>query len=128
MSKIESAIRIILDFNKAFNQHDLASMSQLLSDDCVFEYPDPAPDGTIYSGKEEIAGFWEHSLQESPQAQIKIEDIYGFGERCMMHWRYEWIDATGNQRHIRGLDICQVKDGLITEILSYVKGKIHFSS
>jgi len=128
MSKIESGIRVVLEFNKAVNQHDLTSMVRLLSDDCIFEHADPPPEGTVYSGKEEIAHFWQDIFRESPQAHIKIEDIYGFGERCMMHWRYEWIDNTGEKRYIRGVDIYQIKDDHIKEIRSYVKGMVNFSS
>jgi hypothetical protein len=37
MSKIESGMRVVLEFNEAFNRHDVTGMMQLLSDDCVFE-------------------------------------------------------------------------------------------
>ena len=37
MSKLESAVRVVLEFNEAFNRHDVAGMMQLMSDDCVFE-------------------------------------------------------------------------------------------
>ena len=43
MSRIESAIRIVLDFYEAFNRHDVAGMSKLLSDDCVIESASPLP-------------------------------------------------------------------------------------
>jgi hypothetical protein len=39
-----------------------------------------------------------------------------------MRWRYEWVDAEGLPGHVRGIDIFQVKNGLISEKLSYVKG------
>jgi ketosteroid isomerase-like protein len=47
-------MRVVLAFNEAFNRHDVAGMMQLMSDDCVFEYTAPAPDGTVYAGKEAI--------------------------------------------------------------------------
>ncbi|MGP8337665.1 MAG: nuclear transport factor 2 family protein [Methanosarcinaceae archaeon] len=84
MSKIESAMRAALAFNKAFNGHDVAGITQLLSDDCVFEDFIPAPDGAVYSGKEAIARYWEDFFRESPHAHIEIEEIFGFGKRCIM--------------------------------------------
>lgn len=122
LEKVESAIRIVLAFNEAFNRHDVAGMMALMSDDCVFENTNPAPDGTVYSGKETVTQFWQEFFRQSPQAHIQIEDIYGFGHRCVMLWRYEWIDAAGNKGHVRGVDLYQEKDGLIREKLSYVKG------
>lgn len=117
MAKIESAIRLVLEFNEAFNRHDVSGMMHLMSDDCVFENTNPAPDGTLYSGKETVTRFWQDFFRESPQAHIDIEEIFGFGNRCIMRWKYSWGDG-----HVRGVDVFKLKDGLISEKLSYVKG------
>ena len=79
MSKIESAIRVVLEFNEAFNRHDVTGMMQLMSDDCVIENSNPAPDGALYSGKEAATKFWREFFRESPFARIEIEEIFGFG-------------------------------------------------
>jgi predicted SnoaL-like aldol condensation-catalyzing enzyme len=117
MSKIESAMRIVLEFNDAFNKHDVAEMMKLMSEDCVFENTAPAPDGTTYTGKKTGTQFWEEFFRESPQAHIEIEDIFGMGNHCIMRWKYTW-----GHGHVRGVDIFQVREGLISEKLSYVKG------
>ncbi len=122
MSRIESALRVVLEFNEAFNRHDVPGMMQLMSEDCIFENTHPAPDGTVYSGKEVVTQFWQDFFRESPHAHIEVEDIVGLGLRCVMLWRYEWVDAAGQKGHVRGVDIFQVKEGLISEKLSYVKG------
>ena len=122
MSKLESAMRIVLDFNEAFNRHDVVAMMKLMSDDCVFENTDPAPDGTVYAGKEAVTQFWQDFFRESPQAHIEIEEIFSLGNRCVMRWRYKWMDIAGTEGHVRGVDIFQVRDGLISEKYSYVKG------
>ena len=122
MSRLESATRLILEFNQAFNRHDVAGMMQLMSDDCVFENTKPAPDGAVVSGKEDVTKFWQDFFRESPQAHIEIEEIFGFGERCIMRWRYSWVDKGGEKGHVRGVDIFRVRSGSIREKLSYVKG------
>jgi predicted SnoaL-like aldol condensation-catalyzing enzyme len=122
MSKFETAIRMVLQFNKAFNRHDVAGMMQLMTDDCIFENTDPAPDGTLYSGKEAVTQFWQNFFRESPNAHIEIEEIFSIGLRCVMRWRYEWADGAQEKGHVRGVDIFKLKDGLICEKLSYVKG------
>ncbi len=122
MSKIESGVRVVIEFNEAFNRHDVAGMMQLMSDDCVFENTVPAPDGAVYSGKEAVTQFWQDFFRESPQAHIEIEEIFGMGFRCVMRWKYDWVDADGKQGYVRGVDIFKLKDGLICEKLSYVKG------
>ena len=76
----------------------------------------------LYSGKEALAQFWQDFFHESPQAHIEIKEIFGLGLRCVMRWRYEWTDAVREKGHVRGVDIFKLKDGLICEQFSYVKG------
>ena len=118
MEKVESAMRLVLEFNEAFNRHDVTGMMKLMSEDCVFENTNPAPDGTLYKGKEVVTQFWQGFFRESPKAHIEIEEIFGFGNRCIMRWKYSWAE----QGHVRGVDIFKLKEGLICEKLSYVKG------
>ncbi len=66
MSRVEEAIRAVLAFNEAFNRHDVAGMMALMSEDCVFENTAPAPDGTLYSGKEAVTQFWRVNPQVAP--------------------------------------------------------------
>lgn len=123
MSRIEAATRTVLAFHDAFNRHDVAGMTALMSEDCVFENTHPAPDGTVYAGRESVTQFWQDFFRASPQAQIEIEEIFGLGgSRCVMRWRYRWVDAAGQAGHVRGVDVFKVEDGLIHEKLSYVKG------
>jgi predicted SnoaL-like aldol condensation-catalyzing enzyme len=122
LSRLESAVRVVLEFNEAFNRHDIAGMMQLMSEDCVFENTNPPPDGAVHSGKGAVTQFWQDFFRESPQAHIEIEEIFGLGMRCVMRWRYDWVDAAGIKGHVRGVDIFQLKDGLIHEKFSYVKG------
>lgn len=122
MAKIESSMRVVMEFNEAFNRHDVDGMMKLMTDDCVFENTEPSPDGTVYSGKEVVTKFWRDFFNESPHAHIEIEEIFGMGNRCVMRWRYEWTDAAGVKGHVRGVDIFQVREGLISEKFSYVKG------
>ena len=122
MEKSEAAIRVVLEFNEAFNRHDVPGMLTLMTGDCKFETTNPAPDGSVYTGKAALTQFWQDFFFKSPQARITIEEIFGFGFRCVMRWRYDWVDSEGKKGHVRGVDLYQVKEGLISEKLSYVKG------
>ena len=70
-----------------------------------------------------MIGFWETFFRESPSAHMEIENIFGLGIRCVLQWRYEWTNSAGDKAHLRGIDIFQVKEGLISEQLSYIKGE-----
>ncbi len=122
LSRIETAVRVVLAFNEAFNRHDVPQMMQLMSEDCTFENSAPAPDGALYTGKEAVTQFWQDFFRASPQAHIEVENIFGLGYHCVMRWRYDWVDLAGEKGHVRGVDVYQIKNGLISEKLSYVKG------
>lgn len=122
MERVESGLRVVIAFNEAFNRHDVPAMLQLMTDDCIFEDTNPAPDGTVYRGKDAIKQYWQGFFARSPHAHIKIEETFGYGLRCVVLWRYDWIDTAGTPGHVRGVDLFQVKNGLISEKLSYVKG------
>lgn len=122
MGKLEAAPRLVLEFNDAFNRHDAAGMMRLMSADCIFENTAPAPNGTLYSGQEAVTSFWQDFFRESPNARIEIEEIFGMGNRCIMRWKYSWADSAGGTGHVRGVDVFKIRDGLICEKLSYVKG------
>jgi limonene-1,2-epoxide hydrolase len=122
MSKLENAIRTVLAFNEARNRHDLAAMVALMSHECIFENAHPAPDGTVISGVEAVATFWQDFFRESHGAHFKIEEIFGLGERCILRWKYHRDGTDGNEGDLRGVDLFRVRDGTISEQLSYVKG------
>jgi ketosteroid isomerase-like protein len=122
LSKLESALRTVLEFNKAFNQHDLPGMLELLSPDCIFESASPSPSGALYTGKEAVAQYLQDFFQNSPQAHIETEDAFGLGYHCIARWKLTWTDAAGDEHHLRGADIYRVENGLICERFSYIKG------
>ena len=122
LEKLETAIRTIIDFNEAFNKHDVVTMTQLMSDDCTYESPAPAPDGTAFKGKVAITQFWQDHFNQSPTVHYQIEDIFSFGERCILHGKYSGADTAGREQTIRRVDVFRVRSGLICEQLAYVKG------
>ncbi len=122
LTKMESAMRTVLAFTQAFNRHDVDGMMDLMSEDCLFEDTYPPPDGDVYTGKKTVTEYWRDFFRRSLHAHIDIEDVFGLGDRCIMRWRYSWVDEKGEKGHVRGADIYLVRDGAIREKLSYVKG------
>ncbi|MBI5954229.1 MAG: nuclear transport factor 2 family protein [Chloroflexi bacterium] len=115
-------IEIVRRFNDALNAADVNAMMALTTEDTVFENTSPAPDGERYSGKTQVRAFWEDFFRSSSSARIETEEIFALGERCVMLWTYHWTDNNGAEGHIRGVDVYRLKDDLIAEKLSFVKG------
>ncbi len=103
-------------FNDAWNRHDLEAALALVSDDCVFDATGPAPDGTRFVGKSAIRDVWAAIITD-PHSRFSVEDSFVAGDRLVQLWRYEWDGG-----HVRGIDVIDTADGLITAKLSYVKG------
>jgi ketosteroid isomerase-like protein len=112
----------IIRFNDALDARDVDAMLRLMTEDCVFENTYPPPDGTRYTGPAAVRAFWEDFMRESTEARFEIEEIFGIDDRVVMRWTYHWIDLLGKAGHLRGVDVYTVRDGLIAEKLSYVKG------
>lgn len=113
---------LIIRFNDALNARDVEAMMDLLTTDCVFENTYPAPSGTRYAGQSAVREFWEDFFRGSSEARIEIEELFGQNDRAVLRWIYRWTDPGGHSGYIRGVDVYRVRDGLIAEKLSYVKG------
>lgn len=118
----ESTLLAVQRFNDAFFSHDIEAVMAAVTDDCVFENTNPAPDGTRYEGREAVRAAFAEFFRSSPEAQFTIEEMVALGERCVVRWLYRWQGEDGGAGHVRGIDLFRVRNGLIAEKLSYVKG------
>ena len=111
------ATRALVDaFNATWNAHDLEAALQLCAPDVVFESTDPAPDGRRFEGRDAVRGAWAPIFDDS-RSHFDTEELLVLGERVVQRWRFSWGSA-----HVRGVDVIAVRDGLVAEKLSYVKG------
>ncbi|HEY7007466.1 MAG TPA: nuclear transport factor 2 family protein [Jatrophihabitantaceae bacterium] len=110
-----SPLAVVERFNAAWDAHDLAAALALISPDCVFESTSP-PDGSRAVGTEQIAAAWQ-PIFDDVSSRFTSEEVFGSGDRIVQLWRYEWTDG-----HVRGVDVFRLRDGLVCEKLSYVKG------
>ena len=116
-----STLEVVRLFNEAFNRHDVDAVMAGMTDDCVFENTNPAPDGKRYHGHAEVRVFWEAFFQSSPDAVFEAEDVFAAGDRCVVRWVYRKT-KNGQPWHLRGVDLFRVRDGKVAEKLAYVKG------
>jgi ketosteroid isomerase-like protein len=111
-----SAIEVVEAFGGAWGSHDLDGAMAFLSDDCVFDSTGPAPDGSRHVGRDEIRRAWGPIFQDT-SSRFEAEETFAAGDRVVQRWRYDWDGG-----HVRGVDLFKLRDGKITEKLSYVKG------
>jgi uncharacterized protein (TIGR03086 family) len=109
-------------FDAAMARGDVTAATALLTDDCVLETTEPAPDGERIEGREAIRARLEAMVAGTTEPAIVREEAFVCGERAATRWRYSWIEPDGREGHVRGADIVRFRDGRIAEVLAYVKG------
>jgi len=109
-------LAVIDAFGAAWAEHDLDRAIDLVTDDCVFDTTEPAPDGTRYVGKVAVREAWR-PIFEDRSSRFEAEETFAAGDRVVQRWRYSWVGG-----HVRGVDLFRVRDGRVAEKLSYVKG------
>ena len=110
------ALDVVGRFNQAWNSHDLPAALALATEDCIFEATAPAPDGARAQGRSELAAAWQPIFADTT-SRFTSEEAFAAGDRVVTRWRYDWAGG-----HVRGVDVIRVRDGLVAEKLSYVKG------
>ena len=113
----KSTASVVRAFNNAFNNHDIDSVMELMTHDCVFENTFPAPDGIRHVGAPVVRQVLGEFLSSSPRAHFEEEELISCGDRCIVRWKYTWGEG-----HVRGVDVMRIRDGKVSEKLSYVKG------
>jgi ketosteroid isomerase-like protein len=111
-----STLAAVERFNAAFGQQDVDAVMAAMTEDCVFESTSP-PDGDRYVGAAAVREAWIAFFASSAGALFETEEQFVCGDRVVARWRYAWADG-----HVRGIDVLRVRDGLVAEKLSYVKG------
>jgi ketosteroid isomerase-like protein len=109
-------------FNEAFNRRDVTAVMALMTEDCLFEGTNPAPDGQAYRGQAAVGAYWVELFNSTRYSHFDVEEIFVSGDRGVVRWIYNWIDKAGLPGHVRGIDLLRVRDGKVAEKLSYVKG------
>jgi ketosteroid isomerase-like protein len=108
-------------FNAAFNRHDVDAVMNAMTEDCIFENTNPAPDGTRLVGAEAVRTYWQKFFTSNPDALFETEEAFVSGDRCVVRWVYRKTKE-GKPWHLRGVDIFKVRNGKVSEKLAYVKG------
>lgn len=111
--------KTLIRFNAAFGAGDLDAALTLVTDDIVFESTSPAPDGQRHEGRDAVRTAWAEVMR-TPGMTFTAEESFVTGDRAVVRWCFAW--AGSDPDHVRGVDVLRLRDGLVCEKLSYVKG------
>ena len=109
-------LAVVEQFGRAWGRHDLDACLALVTSDCVFDATGPAPDGTRCEGTDAIRAAWQ-PIFDDRASNFVAEETFATDDRVVQLWSYSWAGG-----HIRGGDVFRVRDGLVAEKFSCVKG------
>jgi ketosteroid isomerase-like protein len=107
-------------FNDVFQLHDPSALHELVAEDCVIENTQPAPNGSRHVGRDACIALWT-GIATAPGTHFELENVIVTGDRAIILWRFWWREGEANS--VRGVNLMQVRDGLIIEAKGYVKGQ-----
>ena len=122
MTDQEDTAGAVARFGAAFDRQDLDAVLAAMTPDCVFESTAP-PDGARYEGADAVRAAFGEFFAASAGAAFETEEEIVSGDRMIVRWVYHWPAHDGDTAgHVRGVDVFRVRDGLVAEKISYVKG------
>jgi steroid delta-isomerase-like uncharacterized protein len=122
MDRDADALDLLDRFGAAFNAQDLDATLALMTDDCLFESTTP-PDGVRAEGKDAVRRAFADFFAASAGARFDTEEQFVAQDRAVVRWRYTWPPSGGAPAgSVRGVDVFRLRDGLVAEKCSYVKG------
>ncbi len=116
----QSATLAALDrFSTAFDARDVDAVMACMTSDCLFESTRP-PDGERFVGQAAVRRAWTELFAGTPGARFTTEERVVVDDHAVVRWRYDWTGS--DPGHVRGVDVFVIRDGLVAEKRSYVKG------
>ena len=107
---------VVQRFITAFQERDPSLIPELVSDSCVMEGMQPAPDGLRVEGYLDNVSFWQAMVRDTG-GTFEQEDLVILGDRAINRWRYRYGDGSS----VRGVTLLRVENGKIVEALGYAK-------
>lgn len=105
-------------FNEAFLRQDIDGIMAAMTDEPIFDMPNPQPDGTCIKGAIPVRLVWEFLFKAG--VTFQLEEAFLTGDRAVTRWiAFRTVD--GEKRSLRGADVFYMKDGKVAAKLTYSK-------
>lgn len=112
-------------FADAFNAHDINTIMNLMTDDCIFQASaGPDVDGEKFSGQIEVRRAFEAVFKTFPDAQWSNPKHFIIGDRGVSEWTFSGTKSDGTKVEVTGCDVFTFKNGKIAIKNSYRKNRI----
>lgn len=117
-------IRLLVNFNDAWNRHDIEALMNCMADECVF-YGVAGPDlmGRTFSGRDEVRKGFALAWETFPDASWKEGEHFVSGDRGISESTFRGTASDGTRIEARMVDVFTFKDGKIAVKNAYRKDR-----
>ena len=113
---------LLRHFATAWNRHDIEGLLALVTEDCVFETAaGPTAHGAIFAGKTALRQAFPRAWEIWPDARWEEPVHVVAGSRAFSEWTFRGTDSAGASIEVRGVDLFEIRDGLIARKDTYRK-------
>ena len=122
MARTNPAPASLQAFLDAFNTHDVDAIMSFFTDDCVLDMPrGPAPGGRRLIGKEQVRTGIQSRFDGIPDVHYGDDRHFICGDRGVSEWTIRGTQANGERIEVRGCDLFEFRDGMISRKDSFWK-------
>jgi hypothetical protein len=107
-------------FNDAFMKGDVDAVMKAMSDDPIFDAPNPQPNGSCFKGEVMVGLVWEMVLHSG--ITFGVEEAFQVGNRAVVRWNAS-REVDGKTETLRGCDIFYLDNGKVAAKLTYSKAE-----
>jgi len=119
----EEISKAMIQWELAWNDHDLAGVMELFHEDVFFEHWH----GAIVQGKEALHQAWAPWFENHGGFRFTTEDLFvdEAKQKVLYRWQLDWSSLEkgyeGRPERRRGVDVVHFRDGKIIQKLTYSK-------
>ncbi|PLP56632.1 DUF4440 domain-containing protein [Mesorhizobium loti] len=114
-------LELMMRFGELWSARDLDGCMECLTDDAVYAAAIGPEPGTTYVGKPAIRAKLTEIFADTSISPLACGRFFPHGEIGLMEWSIDKLMPDGKTKTIRGLDLYEFRDGLITLKDSYRK-------
>ncbi len=121
-------LKLLDDFARAWNRHDLDALMSMMTDECVFDAS--AGDqiaGERFAGRDAVRGAFSAVFEQFPDAHWGNARHFVVGDRGWSEWTFSGTLRDGRRVEVNGCDLFTFRDGRIAIKNSFRKNRPPFT-
>ena len=111
----------LIQFGAAWARGDVEGLMTFIAPDCIYSASVGPEPGETFVGRDAVRAGFVKMLSHDASGTSKEGPVFVSGDHGIAEWSYEFVDSVGKTTEVRGCDIFEFSDGLITRKYAFLK-------